>query len=454
VLVNKPLDPLIKEFVSIYGKMSDVGLDVFMEPILWFMPIESNLAKKEAAHYFLLAASLSDTEVTGNSRNVRVLLDDLHDIFGQTLYSVQDEGRLESRVDYCESSLKLFDQLGTRKDEIPKIIVSVNKFVEEKAVGDLVEHAKQLVRAGKKQADLVEEFRSIHRMGKLFEGKSWIYLRWMVRNKPDLGIMPFNPVDLQVPLTTPLLRVVAALELLNDGGELAEALISRDKTRTWWENAKGIEVAKKALNDYSRSLFPEDPAKVDFPFFVLGRWLSGFDLTNTFLEKSVHFLIDKYLKFRTWPVRYLVGRTSLNRFSCSDKIGAKSTLEVPTAEFLLKNNIRFEFEPMQFWYSQEHGVIALPPPYTPDFLLGLKYHGKRVLVEPHGIWEDFEAFMGKLHLFRKNYAEFFYLILVVPRGFEKLALDKDQKQPAFDQLWTIEDFETNMISFGAVCSSV
>ena len=116
------LDFLIKEFVNIYSKMTDIGLDVFLEPPRWFMPIKSNQARKEAANYFLLAASLNETEVTGNSRNVHILLDDFHDVFGYRLYDNRDPKMLEVETKKRRNTFQFFDQMGTRRNEIPQIV--------------------------------------------------------------------------------------------------------------------------------------------------------------------------------------------------------------------------------------------------------------------------------------------------------------------------------------------
>jgi hypothetical protein len=257
-----------------------------------------------------------------------------------------------------------------------------------------------------------------------------------------------------VPLTTPTLRVIASLELLGDGGELAHALASKEKIRFWWMQQERVARAKEELNSYARLLFPEDPAKIDFPFFVLGRWLAGFEYNREFLEKTIKLLVEKYYRFRTWPVRFMVERTTLNRFSCDVNMGAKSQLELPIAEFLFKSGVDFEFEPMQFWYAKEPGVISLPPPYTPDFLLALKHKGKKVVLEPHGVWDEFEAFLGKLYLFRKNYGEFFHLILIVPSSIAKSIQLKDSEQESYDQLWTIDEFQARMTTFRTKCSPI
>ncbi len=281
------LDFLIKEFVNVYSKMTDIGLDVFLEPPLWFMPIESNAAKKEAAKYFLLAVSLFDSEVTGNSRNVRILLDDFHDVFGPGLYNIKDPKTLEVETQKCENSFQFFDQMGPRKNEIPKIICEVNTFVQEKAQGDLVEHVKKMILAGKTPTDLFEELCEIYKTDKRHRGKFWIYILWMVRKHPDLGLFDFNPKDLMVPLTNPTLRVVAARELIDN--KLAQTLKSKEETTKLWEKPETMETIQKALNKYAQSLSPEDPAKVDFPFFLLGKWLNGFDLNKEFLERTLTF---------------------------------------------------------------------------------------------------------------------------------------------------------------------
>jgi hypothetical protein len=65
-------------------------------------------------------------------------------------------------------------------------------------------------------------------------------------------------------------------------------------------------------------------------------------------------LIDKYYKIGTWPVRYLVERQQLNKYACDFNIGAQSQLELPVADFLIRNDMKFEFEPLQFWWAKEH----------------------------------------------------------------------------------------------------
>ena len=55
--VSNELTQLIMQFVQTYRGIVDLELDPNPEPKLWFMPLNSYKAKKEASHYFLLAAS-------------------------------------------------------------------------------------------------------------------------------------------------------------------------------------------------------------------------------------------------------------------------------------------------------------------------------------------------------------------------------------------------------------
>jgi predicted RNase H-like HicB family nuclease len=54
------------------------------------------------------------------------------------------------------------------------------------------------------------------------------------------------------------------------------------KKRTWGDVAR--------MTAYARTLFPDDPAKVDHSFYLVGRWLQGKELnTDTLLETLEKF---------------------------------------------------------------------------------------------------------------------------------------------------------------------
>ena len=79
--VPNELKDLVVRFVQTYSAVTDLELDLHLHPKPSFMPLNSYAAKREAAHYFLLAASLSDYQLTGNPRNIRLLLNHLSDGF-------------------------------------------------------------------------------------------------------------------------------------------------------------------------------------------------------------------------------------------------------------------------------------------------------------------------------------------------------------------------------------
>ncbi len=115
------------------------------------------------------------------------------------------------------------------------------------------------------------------------------------------------------------------------------------------------------------------------------------------------------------------------------------------ADILISKRLGFEFEPLQFWWSKQHGIVAIDPPYTPDFLLDIKYGDKKVLLEPHGVWDEVEDYLGKLRVFKMNYGQFFFLVLIVPESFAQHIRKTDPKQESYDQLWTIEEFPKRLL---------
>ena len=81
--VPEDLKDLIVSFVQTYSNVADLELDLHLNPKPSFMPLNSYASKKEAAHYFLLAASLSDYQLTGNPRNIQLLLNYLSEVIRQ-----------------------------------------------------------------------------------------------------------------------------------------------------------------------------------------------------------------------------------------------------------------------------------------------------------------------------------------------------------------------------------
>jgi hypothetical protein len=442
--VPSSLKDLIVRFVETYSSVPDLELDLYLNPKPWFLPLNSDETKQEAAHYFLLAAALSDYKLTGNPRNVRLLLDRLHTALGSKLYTAKNVSDFAAEINRFEHQTEKFDHLGQAKAEIAEVICSVNQFVEKKAHGNLIGYSEKLAQKGRKPADFVKELSfSVKRMTKQHKAKAWLYLRWMVRNSPDLALFKFNPKDLMVSLTTPKYRVYASLGL-SENENLPFELSTKNQPESWWENTAAFDADAEKLTNFAKSLFPEDPAKVDFPFFILGTWLEYSDLTPASLEKSMNFFIHKHDEFLQPLMRYLTVVYHYNRIGERIDPGAFSGLELDVYDFLKSKQVIFNYEFMEFCLSKDNSLFV----YKPDFLLPqITDNGRKVLLEPHGIKTNLIEFLGKLVAFRKHYGGYFCLILIVPDQYVKTIEYFDPLHKSYDFLWKQSNYKTQFENF-------
>lgn len=447
--VSEGLRKLIVEFVQSYSNTVDLELDPKQDPKLWFMPLTSYEAKKEAAKYFLSAAALSDSQLTGNPRNVRLLLNSLHEALGNKLYGLKAPEELEPLVHRFESKTKFFDKLGEAREEIPEVLCSVNKFIAQKASGELIKYASTMSQKGLKPKDLAKQLTySIKRMNKQHASKSWLYLRWMVRKTPDLELFAFDPKDLMVPLTTPKFRVYVALGL-SENEKLPFELNAKNRPQSWWKSTEEFDRDTETFTRFVKSLFPDDPAVVDFPFFILGTWLEYSDLTPASIEKSMRFFIKKNQETPQPLMRYLTVIYHYNRIGELIQPGAFSDLENKVYEFLKSRQVVFNYEFMEFSLPYKDAAGAsVTLTYKPDFLLPrLTCNGKKVLLEPHGIWTNINEFLFKLKLFRRQYGEFFFLVLIAPDNIAKIIRGFDPDGASYDAVWNQSDYKIQFEKF-------
>jgi hypothetical protein len=183
--------------------------------------------------------------------NARKLLVGLHSVLGEKLFAAHEEAFREALA-----SLRLSFP-ARESGMIPYILGSVNSFLSNRAKGDLIGYSRQFT----DPAALAEEIAmNVLRMGRTpgsTRKKTWMYLRWMVRGRPDLRLFGhFHPEDLFVPMDRNVARVAVCL------GRIPEDHLN---SLTWDDTVE--------VTDLARDLFPEDPVKVDYPFFLLGRKL-------------------------------------------------------------------------------------------------------------------------------------------------------------------------------------
>lgn len=443
--LSQNIKTLITQFVQTYSSIVDLELDENLTPKHWFMPLDNYASKQEATHYFLLAASLSNYRLTGNPRNIRLFLDHLHNTLEKRMYTSKNPEDFRTAIIQYEQKMERLDRLGSAKYEIPQILSRVNKYVQETANNSMIEYTDRLIQKGRKPADLVKELSfKIEGFSKHHQAKAWLYLRWMTRPSPDLQLFKYNPKDLMVPLTTPKLRVAAALGLTQNEN-LPFELNAPKRPESWWKNTAEYEKDAEKLTDFARSLFPEDPVKVDFPFFILGTWLEYADLTPQFLEKSLKFLIQKHQECLQPIMRYLTMVGHYNKIGEALPPGVTTGFEADVYQFLQNRQIIFNYEFMEFCLPTETGRFLT---FKPDFLLP-QYtdHARKVLLEPHGIRKDLNEVLFKLSTFRKHYGEFFCLILIVPDLFIEAIEELDPEHKSYDYLWKQSDYKIQFEKF-------
>ena len=392
---------LLVDFINKNSNVADVQWDKRMSPRLLFDAYsEKYEERKIIAHYFLLVASILDDTIVGYPENARMLVGYLHEAFGNSLFEIKKAHVFEEEIVKAD----FYHDLGPNKKAASEILASVNLFVKEKAERNLLKYAQKFTKPKAFIEDLEQNI-------KAFSGphvdKAWIYLRWMVRPEPDLQIYDhFLPEDLYVPLTKENANVAASL-----------GLISSSSPSLWRDERTAAEVRQK-ITDFAKRLFPHDPAKVDYPFFLLGRWLKQKTLNRYTLKTALDFL-DRMQKITGQPQAYY---QKMSRY--------KSGWEKKTALTLLKMHISFGYE-----------TISFPLPnnevYTPDFILEKKLLGRKIILEPH--FEMTKRQSQKYALFKRTYGHEFLLILLlkndlIPMYHQRKILTDD----VCDDVWPIE----------------
>ena len=390
----------LARFVDMNSNVVDVQWDRRMSPRLLVNPYSEDCEeRKTAAHYFLLASSVLEEGVVGFSENARSLLVHLHEKFGNSLFEVRKPHIFEEEIIKCG----FYHNLGPYREVIPEVFARVNSFVKNKAEKNLIEYSQRFSKPEDLAADLAQ---NIEVPTVPHKDEVWIYLRWMVRSKPDLELFShFSPENLCVPLTRENADVAVSLGLI------------RSSAPFLWRDKNAAMKAREQITDFAKQLFPEDPAKVDYPFFLLGRWLKRKNLNRNTLKEALQFF-DHMHKVTGQPHAYY---QTMSRY--------KSGWEKKTASILSKMRIPYGYE-----------TISFPLPddtYTPDFILDRSVQGRRIILEPHYEMSRKQAY--KYSLFKRTYGHEFLLILLlkndlIPFYHERKVLADD----VCDDVWPIE----------------
>jgi hypothetical protein len=391
---------LLVEFINKNSDVADVQWDRRMSPRLLFNPYsEKYEERKIIAHYFLFVASILDDTVVGYPENARMLLVYLHEAFGNSLFEIKKAHLFEEEIVKAD----FYRDLGPNKKAASEILASVNLFVKLKAERNLLTYAQKF----RKPKDFIEDLaQNIPALGGFHKDRAWIYLRWMVRSQPDLQIYDhLLPEDLYVPLTKENVNVAASLGIVSSGSPSV------------WRDERTEAEARQRITDYAKRLFPSDPAKIDYPFFLLGKWLKQKTLNRYTLKMALDFL-ERMQKITGQSQAYY---QKMSRY--------KSGWEKKTALTLLRLHIPYGYETISFPLPNEV--------YTPDFILERKLQGRKIILEPH--FEMTKKQARKYALFKRTYGHEFLLILLlkndlIPLYHQRKILTDD----VCDDVWPIE----------------
>jgi hypothetical protein len=395
------LHALLAKFVKVNTNVTDVQWDRRMSPRLLFNPYSKEYEeKKKAAHYFLLAASILDDQMVGFSENARNLLINLHRKFEtQRLFEITKPHLFNEEI----VKYSFYNYLGPRKEAIAETLAAVNIFVKFKAERDLIHYSQKFA----KPKDFVEELsKSIERMRGIHKAKAWTYLRWMVRPEPDLELFKqYKPEELLVPLTKENASVAISLGLI------------RTTLPYLWKDENTVLIAQQKITEYAKRIFPKDPAKIDYPFFLLGRWLKRKNLNRNTLKEALQFF-EQIQKVTGQPQAHY---QKLSRY--------KSGWEKETARMLMQMHIPYGYE-----------TITFPLPgdqYTPDFILDKEINGRKIVLEPH--YEMNLKQSSKYSLFKQTYGHKFMLILLLKNDLISFFNKRNiLTNDVCDDVWPIE----------------
>ena len=391
---------LLVEFINKNSNVVDVQWDRRMSPRLLVNPYsEKYEERKTVAHYFLLVSSILDDTVVGYPENARMLMVYLHEAFGSNLFEIKKEHLFEEEIVKAD----FYHDLGPNKKAASEILASVNLFVKIKAERNLLKYGQQF----RKPKDFIEDIaQNLPALSGPHKDKAWTYMRWMVRPQPDLQIYDhLLPEDLYVPLTKENANVATSLGVIYSASQ------------SLWRDEKTAAEARQKITDFAKRLFPQDPAKVDYPFSLLGKWLKQKSLNRYTLKTALDFL-DRMQKITGQSQAYY---QKMSRY--------KSGWEKKTALTLLRLHIPYGYETISFPLPDEV--------YTPDFILEKTVNGRKIVLEPH--FEMTKKQARKYALFKRTYGHKFLLILLLKNDLISLYHQrKILTDDVCDDVWPIE----------------
>ena len=252
--IEQRCDPeQIRRFVNATERLRQPDLGFRDDPSLPPLPVAARSGG--FSRYLLLAAAI---DVGVNSDHIRLFLHALGARLaeeGRGLFeiSVADEPLVLTTIRDEQRAGRLLGWQARRK--VPRILAEANSFVDRQANGGLDSWSRGFTFPRPLVAQLAKQIYYQGRGTAETRKKMWMLLRWLVRPAPDLRLWAhLSPADLMVPVD----RHVARFALT------AGIIPSMPRDGPYWRQVELITA-------YARQLFPDDPARVDYAFFMWGR---------------------------------------------------------------------------------------------------------------------------------------------------------------------------------------
>lgn len=249
----------LREFVERFHGVRDLQFDAVPYP----------LHSHEGISYLLLVASVNQNT---SAEHVRDFLAALHKELGDDLLRIH-----RVPFDQYRTVLEQFRRPEWKLwPHLRRILESAARFIEQVEYhGGFIERSRTFRTAAGTAESIAKR---IYFMGRDPTGarkKVWMFMRWMVRPEPDLGVWnpPLSPAELMVPLNGNTGRAFADLRDRTILGRRMrdEGISFAHQGHRLASTAANVE----AVTQVARWLFPDDPARVDYAFFCYGRGRYG-----------------------------------------------------------------------------------------------------------------------------------------------------------------------------------
>ncbi len=248
---NVDFQTKIKSLIENFSTITDIQFAKNGNPSWPLRDNDLSLDKDLSSNLLFMIAAINQGRICGDPLNARRIV---LDIFEPHRPNYLDLGCQQIQSDLKKISPTV--KLGPDGKLIPRILAGSCNFIRTICNESIYNWGKE-----KTIDDIVDGLSNsgIEKIGKTKNSarkKIWMFMRWMVRSSPDLGFWKSKgPQNLMVPVDSNV-ATIAELIGLFQGTKLTRSNPGK----------KHVEL----ITGYAKTLYESDPAKIDYPFFLLG----------------------------------------------------------------------------------------------------------------------------------------------------------------------------------------